>query len=109
MELIEKIVSENHHGKFSATSGRLSISPSPLRLTTGHFPDVIPTTEKYIKYSETVYSSNKRDSRGKPVKETRYRCIECQVSLFAVSCVCLKTIIQRLIFNFFPFAREISG
>ncbi|GFU91429.1 piggyBac transposable element-derived protein 4 [Trichonephila clavipes] len=46
MELIEKINSENHRDEFSATSGRPSISPSPLRLTSGHFADVIPSTEK---------------------------------------------------------------
>ncbi|GFU08962.1 piggyBac transposable element-derived protein 4 [Trichonephila clavipes] len=55
MELIEKIISENHRDEFSATSGRSSISPSPLKLTPGHFPDVIPATEK-IKSNDTVYS-----------------------------------------------------
>ncbi|GFW36611.1 hypothetical protein TNCV_1956111 [Trichonephila clavipes] len=39
-------MSENHHGEFSATSGRPSISPSSLRLTSRHFPDVIPASEK---------------------------------------------------------------
>ncbi|GFV48206.1 piggyBac transposable element-derived protein 4 [Trichonephila clavipes] len=42
---IEKIISENHRDEFSATSGRPSISPSPLGLTSGHFP-VIPATKK---------------------------------------------------------------
>ncbi|GFU01845.1 piggyBac transposable element-derived protein 4 [Trichonephila clavipes] len=32
MELIEKIISENHRDDYSATSGRPSISPSPLSL-----------------------------------------------------------------------------
>ncbi|GFW20516.1 hypothetical protein TNCV_4547831 [Trichonephila clavipes] len=31
MNLTEKLMSENHHEEFSATSGRASISPSPLR------------------------------------------------------------------------------
>ncbi|GFW73655.1 piggyBac transposable element-derived protein 4 [Trichonephila clavipes] len=91
MELIEKVNSKNHRDEFSATSGRPSISSSPLRLTPGHFPDVTPATEKNIKSNETV-SSRKRDPRGKTVrKETRYQCKECQVS----RCVVLasKTII----------------
>ncbi|GFV70198.1 hypothetical protein TNCV_2553421 [Trichonephila clavipes] len=33
MKLFEKIISENHRDEFSDTSGRPSISPSPLRLT----------------------------------------------------------------------------
>ncbi|GFS76732.1 hypothetical protein TNCV_1622911 [Trichonephila clavipes] len=49
MELIEKIISEDHRGMFSATSGRSSISPSPLRLISEPFPEVIPATEKEIK------------------------------------------------------------
>ncbi|GFX62173.1 piggyBac transposable element-derived protein 4 [Trichonephila clavipes] len=62
MELIEKIISENHRDEFFATSGRSSISPSPLRLTSRHFPDVIPDTEK--KSNPTRQCSRKRDSRG---------------------------------------------
>ncbi|GFW87837.1 hypothetical protein TNCV_1359411 [Trichonephila clavipes] len=46
MDLIEKIISESHRDEFSATSVRPSISPSPLRITSGHFPDVIPATNK---------------------------------------------------------------
>ncbi|GFT73909.1 piggyBac transposable element-derived protein 4 [Trichonephila clavipes] len=46
MELIEKIISENDRNEFPATSGRSNISPSPLRLTSGNFLDVIPATEK---------------------------------------------------------------
>ncbi|GFX89432.1 hypothetical protein TNCV_4774631 [Trichonephila clavipes] len=46
MKLKEKLISENHRDEFSATSGRPSISPSPLRLTSMHFPDVIPASEK---------------------------------------------------------------
>ncbi|GFU41582.1 hypothetical protein TNCV_2792921 [Trichonephila clavipes] len=46
MELVEKLISENHRDEFSATSGKPNISPSPLRLTLGHFPDVMPATEK---------------------------------------------------------------
>ncbi|GFX95998.1 hypothetical protein TNCV_2288881 [Trichonephila clavipes] len=45
MELIEKIISENH-SEFSATSGRPSINLLLLRLTSGHFSDVVPATEK---------------------------------------------------------------
>ncbi|GFU85222.1 piggyBac transposable element-derived protein 4 [Trichonephila clavipes] len=41
MELVEKIISKNHPDELSATSGRDSINPSPLRLTSVHFPDVI--------------------------------------------------------------------
>ncbi|GFU93818.1 hypothetical protein TNCV_1660421 [Trichonephila clavipes] len=41
MELIEKLISESHRDEFSATSGRPSISPSPLRLPSEHFADVI--------------------------------------------------------------------
>ncbi|GFY12937.1 piggyBac transposable element-derived protein 4 [Trichonephila clavipes] len=86
MELIEKIISENHRDEFSATSGRPSISPSPLRLTSRHFRDVILATEKK-KSNPTIQCSRKRDSRGKPVrKETRYQCTECQVSLYVVPC-----------------------
>ncbi|GFT94522.1 uncharacterized protein TNCV_248351 [Trichonephila clavipes] len=33
MNLTEKLMSENHHEEFSATSGRASISPSPLSTT----------------------------------------------------------------------------
>ncbi|GFS99933.1 hypothetical protein TNCV_4196201 [Trichonephila clavipes] len=32
-----------------------SISPSPLRLTSMHFSDVIPASEKKIKSNETVF------------------------------------------------------
>ncbi|GFX36628.1 hypothetical protein TNCV_3537521 [Trichonephila clavipes] len=46
MKLTEKLIYENHRDKFSATSGRHSISPSPLRLTSKHFPDVIPASEQ---------------------------------------------------------------
>ncbi|GFX40680.1 uncharacterized protein TNCV_1218031 [Trichonephila clavipes] len=45
MELTEKIISENHYDEFSAISRKPSISPSPLRFTSGHFPDVVPVTE----------------------------------------------------------------
>ncbi|GFT69089.1 hypothetical protein TNCV_3904831 [Trichonephila clavipes] len=51
MELIEKLISENHRDEFSTTSGRPNISPSLLRLISIHFPDVIPATEK-IKFDE---------------------------------------------------------
>ncbi|GFW40552.1 piggyBac transposable element-derived protein 4 [Trichonephila clavipes] len=57
MELIEKIISENHRDEFSATSGRPSISPSPPRLTSGHFADsILDTEKKIIKSNETVHS-----------------------------------------------------
>ncbi|GFU99468.1 piggyBac transposable element-derived protein 4 [Trichonephila clavipes] len=46
MKLVEKIISKNYPGEFSATSGRPSIIPSQLRLISAHFPDVIPVTEK---------------------------------------------------------------
>ncbi|GFU64066.1 hypothetical protein TNCV_1303061 [Trichonephila clavipes] len=46
MKPIEKIISENHHDEFPATPGRPSISPSPLRLTSEHFQNDIPATEK---------------------------------------------------------------
>ncbi|GFX61878.1 hypothetical protein TNCV_3219211 [Trichonephila clavipes] len=46
MKLTEKLISGNHRDEFSATSGRPIISPSPLRLTSMHFPDVIPASEK---------------------------------------------------------------
>ncbi|GFT61870.1 hypothetical protein TNCV_4914621 [Trichonephila clavipes] len=46
MKLKEKLISENHRDEFSATSGKPSISPSPLRLTSMHFSDVIPASEK---------------------------------------------------------------
>ncbi|GFT01979.1 hypothetical protein TNCV_2673171 [Trichonephila clavipes] len=46
MKLTEKLISENHRDEFSATSGKPSISPSPLRLTSMHFSDVIPASEK---------------------------------------------------------------
>ncbi|GFX02925.1 transposable element Tcb1 transposase [Trichonephila clavipes] len=45
-KLTEKLISENHRDEFSATSGRPSISPLPLRLTSMHFPEVIPASEK---------------------------------------------------------------
>ncbi|GFS72159.1 hypothetical protein NPIL_306781 [Nephila pilipes] len=35
-ELTEKLIAENHRDEFSAKSGRPSISPSPLRLTSRH-------------------------------------------------------------------------
>ncbi|GFV34686.1 integrase catalytic domain-containing protein [Trichonephila clavipes] len=46
MKLTEKLISENHRDEFSATSGKPSISPSPLRLTSMHFSDIIPASEK---------------------------------------------------------------
>ncbi|GFW26358.1 transposable element Tcb2 transposase [Trichonephila clavipes] len=46
MKLTEKLISENHRDEFSATSRKPSISPSPLRLTSMHFSDVIPASEK---------------------------------------------------------------
>ncbi|GFW73686.1 piggyBac transposable element-derived protein 4 [Trichonephila clavipes] len=80
MELIEKIISENQLDEFSATSGKPSISPSPLGLTPGHFPDVIPVTEKKIKSNETV-SSRKRDPReGRRV----WNANECGVGVLGV-------------------------
>ncbi|GBM92504.1 hypothetical protein AVEN_123165-1 [Araneus ventricosus] len=83
MELVEKLIAENHYDEFSATSGRPSSSPSPLRLTSRHFPDVIPATgEKTNPTRQCALCSAKRDSRGKPArKETRYQCTGCQVSL----------------------------
>ncbi|GFX09370.1 piggyBac transposable element-derived protein 4 [Trichonephila clavipes] len=68
MELIEEIISENPRDEFSATSGRPSISQSPLRLTSGHFASIIPDTEKKIKSKGTLCSS-KKDSRDKPVRK----------------------------------------
>ncbi|GFS83788.1 piggyBac transposable element-derived protein 4 [Trichonephila clavipes] len=46
MKLTEKLISENHRDEFSATSGKPSISPPPLSLTSMHFSDVIPASEK---------------------------------------------------------------
>ncbi|GFU96492.1 retrovirus-related Pol polyprotein from transposon 412 [Trichonephila clavipes] len=46
MKLTEKLISKNHRDEFSATSERPSTSPTPLRLTLMHFPDVIPASEK---------------------------------------------------------------
>ncbi|GFW26380.1 hypothetical protein TNCV_2172641 [Trichonephila clavipes] len=46
MKLTEKLISENHRDEFSATSGKPSISHSLLRLTSMHFSDVIPASEK---------------------------------------------------------------
>ncbi|GFT64576.1 hypothetical protein TNCV_649591 [Trichonephila clavipes] len=46
MKLTEKLILENHRDEFSATSGKPSISPSPLRLTSMHFSDVFPASEK---------------------------------------------------------------
>ncbi|PRD36595.1 UNVERIFIED_CONTAM: hypothetical protein NCL1_08196 [Trichonephila clavipes] len=52
---------------FSATSGRPSISPSPLSLTGGPFTDFIPATEKKSNPTrQYTLFSRKRDSRGKP-------------------------------------------
>ncbi|GFV78509.1 piggyBac transposable element-derived protein 4 [Trichonephila clavipes] len=53
MKLTEKLISENHRDEFSATSGKPSISPSPLRLTSMHFSDVIPASEKKKKSNPT--------------------------------------------------------
>ncbi|GBL95298.1 hypothetical protein AVEN_149431-1, partial [Araneus ventricosus] len=49
-------------------------------LTSRHFPDVIPATEKKSNPTrQCTLCSRKRDSRGKPVrKETRHQCTECQ-------------------------------
>lgn len=46
MGLVEKQIAEYHCENFSATSGRTSISPSPLKITSRHFLDVIPATDK---------------------------------------------------------------
>ena len=69
MELIEKLISENHRDEYSAISGKPSNCPSPFKLTSWQFPEVISATEKKkIKTNETVYSVlHKRDSRGKAV------------------------------------------
>ncbi|GFU72286.1 hypothetical protein TNCV_1136151 [Trichonephila clavipes] len=53
MKLTEKLISENHRDEFSASSGKPSISPSPLRLTSMHFSDVIPASEKKKKSNPT--------------------------------------------------------
>ncbi|GFT57479.1 hypothetical protein TNCV_152671, partial [Trichonephila clavipes] len=53
MKLTEKLISENHRDEFSATSGKPSNSPSPLRLTSMHFSDVIPASEKKKKSNPT--------------------------------------------------------
>ncbi|GFX05133.1 uncharacterized protein TNCV_1957891 [Trichonephila clavipes] len=59
--------SKNLCDELSATSGRPSISPSPFRLTSWHFPDVIPATEKKSNpTTQCTLCSCKRDSRGKP-------------------------------------------
>ncbi|GFX34979.1 piggyBac transposable element-derived protein 4 [Trichonephila clavipes] len=108
IDLIEKIISENRD-EFSAPLGRPSISPSTLRLTPGHFPDVIPLTEKnqiqrYSVLCATVKQipevSQQEDRPDTSVQNTRY-----PFMLFLVS----KTIIQRSIVNFFPFALNNSG
>ncbi|GFS98095.1 uncharacterized protein TNCV_3849731 [Trichonephila clavipes] len=59
MKLTEKLISENHRDEFCATSGKPSISPSPLRLTSMHFSDVIPASEK--KSNPTRQCSRDRD------------------------------------------------
>ncbi|GFV78100.1 hypothetical protein TNCV_3044801 [Trichonephila clavipes] len=71
MKLTEKLISENNRDEFSATSGKSSISPSPLRLTSMHFSDVIPASEKKKKNqiqrdSVPVTVLCNRDSRNKP-------------------------------------------
>ncbi|GFX95860.1 transposable element Tc3 transposase [Trichonephila clavipes] len=61
MELIENLISENYRDESFATTERPRISPSPLRSTSRHFPDVIPATEKKIKSQSSVHCA--------PVKE----------------------------------------
>ncbi|GFU84751.1 piggyBac transposable element-derived protein 4 [Trichonephila clavipes] len=80
MELMERIISENHRDEFSTSSGRPSISPSPLSLTSENFSDVIPAIEQKSSLTrQCTLCSRKRDSRGKSVrKETRHQCTECQ-------------------------------
>ncbi|GBL99484.1 hypothetical protein AVEN_142414-1, partial [Araneus ventricosus] len=63
MGLVDKLIAENHGGKFSGASERTSISPSPLRLTSRHFPDVISATEKKNPKSQCALCCCKRDSR----------------------------------------------
>lgn len=46
MELVEKIIAENHCDEFSTTSRTLSNNPLPLRLTSRHLTDVFSATQK---------------------------------------------------------------
>ncbi|GFX89035.1 hypothetical protein TNCV_2853351 [Trichonephila clavipes] len=69
MDLIEKIIPENHRYEFSATSGRPNISLSPLRLTSGHFPEVIPATEKKIQRDSVLCLPVKEIPEAKSIPE----------------------------------------
>ncbi|GFU98586.1 hypothetical protein TNCV_3654171 [Trichonephila clavipes] len=79
---------ENHRDKLSATSGRPSISPSRRRLTSGHFPDVVPATEQKTKSNETVCAPIKEIPENDMFQETERDNelhIECE-QLIAKSC-----------------------
>ncbi|GFX35748.1 hypothetical protein TNCV_745411 [Trichonephila clavipes] len=60
MKLTEKLMSENHYDEFSATLGRPSSSPSPLRLTSIRFLDVVPATEKNQIHRDSVCAPVKK-------------------------------------------------
>ncbi|GFV68561.1 tigger transposable element-derived protein 4 [Trichonephila clavipes] len=55
MKLTEKLISENHRDEFTATSGRPSISPSPLSLST-----IIRNRDKLQNYDSSNSCSKRR-------------------------------------------------
>ncbi|GFU92669.1 hypothetical protein TNCV_4795971 [Trichonephila clavipes] len=61
MELIEKIISENHRDEIFVPSGRPSIISSSVRLASGDFPDVIPATEKKLNPVDSVLCASVKE------------------------------------------------
>ncbi|GIY06121.1 uncharacterized protein CEXT_639811 [Caerostris extrusa] len=65
VELVAKLIPENDCDEFSATSGRLSINPSPLKLISKNFQDIIPATEKKSNTTRKCALCSSKRFRGK--------------------------------------------
>jgi hypothetical protein len=88
LELIEQLIEAYHPDIVSPRVGRPPALPHPRRLTERHFPEMIEATEKKAHHSKQCYMcARKRDARGKKIrKETRYQCVQCNVSLCVIPC-----------------------
>ncbi|GIY86511.1 uncharacterized protein CEXT_467611 [Caerostris extrusa] len=82
MDLVERII-ENFHVTAPRYAKRQKLqSDCPLRFTTRHFPDLVPSTSSKKNASRKCIVCSKTKIR----RETRYQCNECDVGLCVQSC-----------------------
>lgn len=88
LEVIRRLVQQNHCSTSSPRRGRPGPIPPPLRLTGRHFPEVIPpTAKKQNPTRQCGMCSRVRTPRNKKIRrETRYYCPDCNVPLCVTPC-----------------------